>query len=118
MVNENTVDLGSVQMHKKVIGDIAAASLKEIQGVHLAEFGFLGSLCDLFGFKNFPGVTVGIDKDGLVSVQLRVVVDYGLNIPSVASRIQDEVRASVERSVDIDLKEINVNIQSVQRRDG
>ena len=118
MANENTVDLGSVQMHKKVIGDIAAACLKEIPGVHLAEFGFLGSLCDLFGFKNYPGVTVSIDKDGQMTVQMRVIVEYGLNIPTIASRIQDEVRTSVDRSVDIELKEINVNIQSVQRRDG
>ncbi len=116
MREENTVDLGAVQMHKKVIGDIAAASLKEISGVSLAQFGIIASIFEAFGYKNYPGVRVTIDKEGLVSIQIRVVVEYGLNIPTVASKVQEVVRAAVERAVDIDLKEINVNIQSVERK--
>lgn len=114
-MRHESIDLGAVQMHKKVIGDIAAAALKEIPGVRLASFGVASALFELFGYKNFPGVTVSLDKDGQVHVKMRVTVDYGLNIPTVASRIQDTVRSAVERSVDIDLREINVNIQSVER---
>ena len=112
----NTVEMGNVAMHKKVIGDIAAAALGEIPGVYLAQFDFLGSLCELFGFKNYPGVCVRLDKEGRVILELRVIIEYGLNIPTTAARIQDVVRTAVERSVDVDLIEINVNIQSVQRR--
>ncbi len=112
----NTADLGSVAMHKKVIGDIAAASLKEIHGVYLAQFGLLGSIFDVIGFKNYPGVSVRMDKNGQMSVEIRVVVEYGLNIPTIASRIQDTVRQAVLRAIDIDLVEINVSIQSVERR--
>lgn len=115
MLEENTVDLGAVQMHKKVIGDIAAATLKEIPGVSLARFGIISAVFELFGYQNYPGVAVTVDKDGLISIEVRVVVEYGLNIPSVASRIQDAVRTAVEQAVDIELKEINVNIQSVER---
>ena len=114
-MREESIDLGVVQMHKKVIGDIAAAALKEVPGVKLARFGVVSGLFELLGYKNFPGVTVTLDKDGQVVVKIRVTVDYGLNIPVVASRIQDSVRSAVERSVDIDLREINVNIQSVER---
>jgi uncharacterized alkaline shock family protein YloU len=117
MYEQHAEDLGAVQMHKKVIGDIAAAALKEIPGVYLAQFGFLGSLCELFGYKNFPGVMVRVDKDRQVSLQLRVVVEYGVSIPSMANRIQDIVRAAVERAADIDLKEVNVNIQAVERKE-
>ncbi len=115
MRDENTVDLGAVQMHKKVIGDIAAAALKEIPGVSLAQFGFIASIFEICGYKNFPGVVVRLDKDGQILLKVRIVVEYGLNIPTVASRVQDVVRAAVERAVDIELKEINVNIQSVER---
>ena len=116
MLEDNTMDLGAVQMHKKVIGDIAAATLKEIPGVSLAQFGIIGSIFELFGYKNYPGVCVQLDKEGSVSLHMRVVIEYGLNIQTVASRIQDMVRAEVERAADIDLKEININIQSVERR--
>jgi len=116
MLDDNTMDLGAVQIHKKVIGDIAAAALKEVPGVQLARFGIVGPMFELFGYQNYPGVSVRMDKDGQVSLEMRVVIEYGLNIPSAASRVQDSVRAAVERAVDIDLKEINVNIQSVERR--
>ncbi len=117
MRQANTVDLGSVQMHKKVIGDIAVAALKEIPGVSLAEFGFLGDIFDIFGHKHYPAVSVRSDKNGALTLNLRVNVEYGLNIPNIASRIQDAVSDAIEKSVEIDDVLINVNIQSVERRD-
>ena len=111
------VDLGNVQIHKKVIGDIAAASLQEIPGVDLARFGIIGSLFEAFGYRNFPGVYVTIDQSGQISLEIRVDVEYGVNISLVAHQIQDKVQAVVEQSLDIQLKEINVSIQSVVRRE-
>ena len=54
MHQDNTVDLGVVQIHKKVIGDIAAASIKEVPGAQLATFGIIGSMAEAFGYKNRP----------------------------------------------------------------
>lgn len=116
MYQDNTVDLGVVQIHKKVIGDIAAASLKEIPGVQLATFGIIGSIAEAFGYKNYPAVGVRIDKDAQVSVEIRVIIDYGINVPLVARQIQDVIQHAVEEAVDITLKEINVNIQAIERR--
>ncbi len=109
------VDLGNVRIHKKVIGDIAAASLFEISGVSLARFGLIGDLFELFGYKNFPGVYVTIDQIGQISLEIRVEVDYGVNISLVVHQIQDRVQAVIEKSLDIQLKEINVSVQSVVR---
>ena len=114
---ENTMDLGFVQMHKKVIGDIAVAAIKDIPGVSLAHFGVFSDLCEMLGYKNFPGVSVRAQKDGGSALHLRVSVEYGLNIPSIANRIQETVRNAIERSLEIDFVEINVNIQSVERRE-
>ena len=109
------VDLGNVHIHKKVIGDIAVASLKEIPGVHPARFGFISVLFELFGYKNSPGVYVAIDQSGQISLEMRIAVDYGINIPLIAHQIQDKVQEAVERSLDIQLKEINVSVRSVER---
>jgi uncharacterized alkaline shock family protein YloU len=110
------VDLGNVQIHKKVIGDIAAASIQDIPGVAVARFGFIGFFFEAFGYRNFPGVYVTIDRSSQVSLEMRVDVDYGVNIPLAAHLIQDKVQSAVEESLDIQLKEINVSIQSVLRR--
>jgi uncharacterized alkaline shock family protein YloU len=116
MYQDNTVDLGIVQIHKKVIGDIAVASIKEIPGVQLATFGIIGAIAEVFGYKNYPSVSVSIDKEAQVSLEIRVIIDYGINIPLVARQIQDVIQHAVEEAVDINLKEINVNIQAIERR--
>jgi len=116
MRDANKVDLGEVQIHKKVIGDIAAAALKEIPGVRLARFGIAGALCDLVGYTNYPGVIVRVDKDGAIGVDIRIMLEYGLNIPVVARQVQDAVHQAVLDAVDIELHDINVNIHAVERR--
>jgi len=118
MLQDNTVDLGVVQIHKKVIGDIAAASLKEVPGVELATFGIISSIAEAFGYKNYPSVHVTIDKDHQVSVEIRVIIFYGMNIPVTARQIQDVIQHAVEEAVEINLKEINVNVQAVERQVG
>ncbi len=115
MSPENKVDVGFVQIHKKVIGDIAASALSEVSGVKLATFGLLTQIFEIMGNKNYPSVRVTIDPDNQVSVNIKVSIQYGLNVPDVARQVQDVVRLAVERSVDIDLKEINVNIQGIER---
>ena len=116
MRQDNTVDLGVVQIHKKVIGDIAAAAIKEVAGVQLATFGVVGSIAEAFGYKNYPAVTVVVDKDQQVSLEIRVIIEYGMNIPLVARQIQDVIQHAVEEAVDINLREINVNVQAIERK--
>lgn len=115
MNRENKVDVGFVQIHKKVIGDIAASALLDVQGVKQASFGIISRIFEFFGNKNFLSVNVTIDPDNQVSIEIKVSIQYGLNVPDVARQVQDVIRAAVERSVDINLREVNVNIQGIER---
>ena len=112
---DNTVDLGVVQIHKKVIGDIAAASLKEVAGAKLATLGIISSFAEMFGCKNYPSVNVSVDEDHQVSLDIRVIISYGMNVPVVARQVQDVIQRAVEDAVEINLKEINVIVQAVER---
>ena len=38
-----------------------------------------------------------------------------MNIPDIGRHVQDVVRSMVQKTVDIGLKEINVNIQGIER---
>lgn len=115
MTRDNKVDIGFVQIHKKVIGDIAASALQEVPGVRLATFGVISKVFEWVGRKHYPSVSVTIDTDNQVSVEIKVAIDYGLNVPDIARQVQDVVRLAVERAVDINLKEVNVNIQAIER---
>jgi len=116
MVEESKVDLGSIQIHKKVIADIAVAALEEIDGVHLANrLEWFGAVCDLAGYKYFPNILVTVSKDNQVSIEIKVKVRYGINMSDVAGKVQDVVRTAVERTADINLRDVNVNIQGIER---
>jgi uncharacterized alkaline shock family protein YloU len=115
MIEENKVDLGSIQIHKKVIADIAASAMATINGVSLDSSDITSKLGEWLGRKNYQGINVRIDKSNQVTLEVKVNVRYGLNIPDVAREVQDTVRAAIEKTMDIDLKDINVNIQGIQR---
>lgn len=113
----NKVDLGTVQIHKKVIADIASSALSEIDGVKLVAADIKDQLFEFFGYSSHPGIVVSIDKAGQVSLEVRIVVRYGLSIPDTARLAQDVVRTAVEKTADIHLKDVNVNVQGIQKEE-
>ena len=114
-MTENKVDLGSIQIHKKVIGEIAAAALDEVDGAHLAPKDLWHQFLEMAGPKNCPGIDVTVDKDNQVTIELKVTIRYGINIPDIARQIQDVVRLAVEKTTDIHLREVNVHVQGIER---
>ena len=106
MPQENEIDLGSIQVHKKAIADIAYSALREFDGVSLIENDFKVTILDLFGIKGYSGITVSEDETRQVSVELKIVVRYGMNVPEIAREVQDVVRAAVLKTVDIHLKDV------------
>ena len=95
--------------------EIAAAALEEIDGVSLAPKPVGYQVLEMFGQNQHPGVIVTVDKNHQVSIEMRVYIRYGVNIPDAARQIQDVVRVAVERTTDINLREINVNVQGIER---
>ena len=109
------VDLGSIQVHKKAIADIASSAMAEIDGVKLPAPDIFSKAKEIFGYRTIPGIIVTVDKNNQVSVELRVVIRYGINISDIARQIQETVRSAVERTIDISLKDINVNVQGIEK---
>lgn len=110
------VDLGSIKIHKKVIVELTESALSGIEGVRLAPRDFWEQIGDSIGLNISPAIGVIIDKNNQVTIDAKICIPYGSNIPDIARQVQDAVRCSIEQSVEIDLKEINVNIQGIERR--
>lgn len=113
--HENSLDFGSIQIHKKALADIAVSAIDDLDGVTLVPSNFKTSVLSLFGCRNYTGIHVTIDKDNQVSIEAKVLVRYGVNIPEIGRRIQEAVRTAVERIADINLKDIHVDIQGIER---
>jgi uncharacterized alkaline shock family protein YloU len=61
------------------------------------------------------GITVGGSAEEGVTIQLSVVVEYGLNLAEVASTLRNRVRYEVERLTGLPVAEVDVRIEDVKR---
>ncbi|MEI8011719.1 MAG: Asp23/Gls24 family envelope stress response protein [Candidatus Omnitrophota bacterium] len=112
---ENKVNLGIIQVHKRVISDICTAAILEIDGVAMCRHPFLEDIFSLCGKHKNSAVDVRLDAAGHVSVVVRVLVRYGINLADVSRRIQDAVMTAVEKMADINLRDVDVSIQGIER---
>ena len=61
------------------------------------------------------GITVGGSADEGVTIELNVIVEYGLNLAEVASTVRNRVRYEVERLTGLRVASVEVRIQDVRR---
>ncbi len=115
MIDSSRVDLGSIQVHKKAIADLAVSALTDIEGIRLFPGDLWHKTREMLGYKGHPGIGVTVDKNNQVSMEIKVIVRYGINIPDIARQVQEIVRTAVERTIDLSLKDINVNVQGIER---
>jgi uncharacterized alkaline shock family protein YloU len=59
------------------------------------------------------GVHVTFNNDNTISIELRIGVDQGVNIPVVCDSIMDQVRYQVTKGTGVDVKRIDIFIDSM-----
>jgi uncharacterized alkaline shock family protein YloU len=59
------------------------------------------------------GVHVTYNSDNSISIELHIAVDQGVNIPVVCESIKDEVRYKVTKATGVQLKRIDVFVESM-----
>ena len=59
------------------------------------------------------GVHVGFQEEGTVSIDLHIVVDYGVNLNAVGESIISEVRYVVTSTTGTEVRAVNVYIDSM-----
>jgi len=108
-------DLGAVKIHKEVIAAIASIAISETEGAIKLKSDLKSSLSEFLGKKDYPGISVIFDKFNHVKLEVRLNVKYGYHIPDVAAKAQENIRSSIEKMTDLDITDINVNIQGIER---
>lgn len=61
------------------------------------------------------GISVGGSAEEGVTIELAVIVEYGLNLAEVASTLRNRVRYEVERLTGLPVASVEVRIQDVRR---
>jgi uncharacterized alkaline shock family protein YloU len=107
-------ELGELRIANEVVGVIAGLAATEVDGVAGMSGGMLsGGITELLGRKNLSkGVKVEVGEEQ-AAVDLFVVVQYGVHIPDVAFKIQENVKRAIEGMTGLEVVEVNVHVQGV-----
>jgi len=113
--DESRNELGILRIHKNVISSISSIAATEIQGVKRVGRNLKSGLLELAGNKFSSAIKVDITKNEEVRVEIPLIIKYGYNIPDVARGVQENVRQSLEKMSNLSIKDINVNVQGIER---
>lgn len=112
---ESRTDLGTIKIHKNVIASIAGVAATEIEGVKRVGGDLKSGLMELIGKKSLACIGVEFDKSGDVKLEIPLIIKYGFHIPDIASQVQENVRQALEKMTNLSVKDININIQGIER---
>ncbi|HEY3366308.1 MAG TPA: Asp23/Gls24 family envelope stress response protein [Symbiobacteriaceae bacterium] len=104
----------SVRISDDVVGVIAGIAAMEVEGVAGMSGGFAAEMGErVLGKKNLSkGVKVQVGEKE-AAIDLYIVVEYGVRIPDVATRVQENVKRAVESMTGLECVQINIHIQGV-----
>jgi len=112
---ESRTDLGTIRIHKNVISSIAELAVTEIEGIKRIGGNLKSGISELIGKKFLTSIRVEISKTGEVEIEIPVIIKYGFNIPDVANKVQENVRGSLEKMTNLSIRDVNINVQSIEK---
>jgi len=115
MGSEIVNSYGKITISEEVIALIAGATAIECYGlVGMASKKISDGFVELLRKENLSrGVVVNV-KDGELSIDLFIVVGYGVRISEVASSVMERVRYTTEMLTGLSVSQVNVNVQGVR----
>lgn len=107
--------LGRIEISPHAISTIAGEAVLSCYGVvGMASKNLIGGLADLLQPERWGrGVDVQV-RDGQVSVDLYVIIQYGTRISEVAHGVMHGVKYALEQALGIPVAEVNVHVQGLR----
>ncbi|WP_138204478.1 Asp23/Gls24 family envelope stress response protein [Haloimpatiens lingqiaonensis] len=111
---KNTESVGVVKISDEVVSVIAALAADEIEGIEEINAGLAGGISQILGGKKniSKGVKVSVNE-GSATIDLYVVVRYGVRIPEICEKVQKNVMKTVETITGLKVSAVNVYVQNV-----
>ena len=105
---------GNIKIANEVVAIIAGLAATEIEGVTGMSGGVVDGLAELLKKKSLAkGVKVEVGERQ-AAVDLYVILSYGVKVPEVAYRVQENVKRAIESMTGLEVVEVNVHIQGIE----
>ena len=115
-VLEDDEKKGAVLVTDDAIAVIAGLAATEVKGVAAMAGNITNELMSKVGRKNLSkGVKVAVNGRR-VKIALAIMMEYGYNIPTTCSKVQDRVKSSVENMTGLTVTDVDIRIASVDMK--
>ncbi|MDR7237047.1 MULTISPECIES: Asp23/Gls24 family envelope stress response protein [Neobacillus] len=105
---------GKVEIAPEVIEVIAGIAASEVEGVAAMRGNFATGVVERLGKKNHgKGVKVELTESG-IKVDVYCMMKFGISIPSVAGKVQDNIRQALLNMTALDAEEVNIHVVGIQ----
>jgi len=110
---------GRIEVFPSAVAAIAGHAAMRCYGISgMSARGLSDGFAELLRRENVDkGVDVVQVDEGL-AIDVYVIVQYGIRISEVAHNLQETVKFEVERSVNVPVLKVNVNVQGVREERG
>jgi len=108
---------GKIEVAQAAIASIVSEAVERCYGVvGTVPKSFATGLADILSTDRKRGVEVVV-RDGQITIDLYVVVEYGTRISMVAESIKDVVKYQVEKALELPVAQVNVHVQALRVSD-
>lgn len=111
----NGGELGKITISDDVVTELAGLTCTRCYGVvGMASQSFHEGVAELLGRDSLRRGVKLRRKDEMVSFDLYVIVEAGINITEVAHNLIEQVKYMVESSTGLEVEEVQVHVQGVR----
>lgn len=105
---------GSLTISDDVVASYVSESVLKTEGVHDLYAGFSDTLSkNILGKDSkYKGLKITRDDEGY-TIDVYIIVDFGVKIPEIAWNVQKNVIAQLEQVMALVIKDVNIHIQGV-----
>ena len=102
---------GSLQISTEVIGKIARCAALEIEGVAEVSCGRQNKkVKDLLEIASLQSPVTVTMREGTAEITLNLLVNFGVRIPSVAEKVQENVKSAVQSMTNVTVSRVDLVI--------
>lgn len=108
-------EFGQIRINNNVIAIIAHETAKKVPGVVELQGSLADDLAGIIGKKSKDkGIRVEKESEELLTIDLAVVLEFGVRIPDICLQLQEAVKQSVEDMTGQHVYAVNVVVQGIR----
>lgn len=101
----------TIKIDLSVLETILGMAAQQVDGVVGMRGSLRSNLNTLLGRDDHgKGVSLHVDDNNVLSGEVYVYLQYGVNVPQVAGKLQKQLIAQLKQMTDLELHEINIHV--------